>query len=51
MYDSSNTIFCLIASALTKHPVASHILTHNSKRLAYMLTAQLMIKTYMEVMF
>nr|XP_022295261.1 fibroleukin-like isoform X2 [Crassostrea virginica] len=29
-----------IGSALTKHPVASQIWTHNSKRLAYTLTAQ-----------
>ena len=39
MYDLSNTIFCPIGSALTKHPVASQIWTHNSKRLAYTLTA------------
>ena len=30
MYDLSNTIFCPIGSALTKHPVASQIWTHNS---------------------
>ena len=35
MYDLSNTIFCPIGSALTKHLVASRIWTHNSKRLAY----------------
>ena len=29
MYDLSNTIFCPIGSALTKHPVASQIWTHN----------------------
>ena len=28
-YDLSNTIFCPIGSALTKHPVASQIWTHN----------------------
>ena len=39
VYDLSNTIFCPIGSALMKPPVASQIWTHNSKRLAYMLTA------------
>ena len=38
VYDLSNTIFCPIGSALMKHRVASQIWTHNSKRLAYMLT-------------
>ena len=38
VYDLSNTILCPICSALTKHPVASQIWTHNSKRLAYTLT-------------
>ena len=39
VYDLSNTIFRPIGIALTKHPVASQIWTHNSKRLAYTLTA------------
>ena len=38
VYGLSNTIFCPIGSAFMKHPVASQILTHNSKRLAYTLT-------------
>ena len=39
VYDLSNMIFCPIGSTLTKHPVASQIWTHNSKQLAYRLTA------------
>ena len=33
-----------MGSALTKHPVASQIWTHNNKRLAYTLTAKKMVE-------
>ena len=37
---------CSIGSALTKHPVASQILTHNSERLAYTLFKKVISDQY-----
>ena len=51
MYDLSNMIFCPIGSALTKHPVASQIWTHNSNNDCEILYRHIMMIIIIEPSF